>query len=154
MEAREEEVNTPGDGSKLAQSNSNIATETSDEPASAATVLGWVSSVPNRIEPVCGTDVSSALAGPSRLSPSIAIPAIVTPQRRRPDMGLLGAPDPRTIFLSRRLSAMIIRPYSQEPFSSSLILSSPSKPFSRPWRLVWSGLKAEDFLKLVEQGNF
>jgi hypothetical protein len=69
-------------------------------------------------------------------------------------MGLLGAPDARAIFLSRRLSAMIIRPYSQEPFSLSLILSSPSKPFSRPWRLVWSGLNAEDFLKLVEQGNF
>src|ERR1700722_14546580 len=49
MVARWGALNTPGEGSKLAQLYSSIAIDTSDEPASAATVAGWVSSVPNRV---------------------------------------------------------------------------------------------------------
>src|ERR1700722_3219064 len=49
MVARWGALTTPGEGSKLAQLYSSIAIDTSDEPASAATVVGWVSSVPNKV---------------------------------------------------------------------------------------------------------
>jgi hypothetical protein len=54
-------------------------------------------------------------------------------------MALLGAPDAPAIFLSSRLSAMIIRPYWQEPFSfvSNLELARQALQPTMAAGVVW-----------------
>src|SRR3984957_9089665 len=77
MVARWGALTTRGEGSKLAQLYSSIAIDTSDEPASAAIVAGWVSSVPNKVG-VAGEAPACRPATRAAMPRTKAAPAAIT----------------------------------------------------------------------------
>src|ERR1022692_1811384 len=111
MVARQEALKTPFFGSKLAQSNSNIA-RVADDRSWVAAVPGWVSSVPNKMPDVARGGVA-ALANDvvprPRPSTSAATAAMPTPKRRRRVATTAFVRDPAAVFLGRWGNAMAFR---------------------------------------------